>query len=260
VIEERARGDWSVAAAIRERLEGRIGGSIRRSSPAPAAAASLKEALIEDGLWSQYLEVAIGPTPKVFTKSPGALDRRRRRRDRRALGFDLEQSEPEVALLVDSAARRSARRSATTSTCAISRAVRAAAGQGQGQQRLVRAGPVVRPVRRSFSIDDVRSATVHAAGRGRGRLRARGASNMAEISRDPLELVRQALSEHQYPDGFVLFLGTLFAPVQDRDHPGAGSPTRSGTGWRSPARSSGGWSTGWSRRATRRRGRRASAR
>src|SRR5688572_19710814 len=70
VIEERARGDWSVAAAIRERLEGRIGGSIRAVVPGSLEAASLKDALIEDGLWSQYLEVAIGPDAEVFTKSP----------------------------------------------------------------------------------------------------------------------------------------------------------------------------------------------
>ena len=74
----------------------------------------------------------------------------------------------------------------------------------------------------SFTIDDVRSATVTLRVEGEDGYVLDGASNMAEISRDPLELVRQALSEHQYPDGFVLFLGTLFAPVQDRDHPGRG--------------------------------------
>ena len=102
VIEERARGDWSVASAIRERLESRIGGSIRSVEPGSPEAASLKQALIEDGLWSQYLEVAIGPDAEVFTKSPVLS----------TVGADAEigvssdstwnNPEPEVALLVDS--------------------------------------------------------------------------------------------------------------------------------------------------------------
>lgn len=46
---------------------------------------------------------------------------------------------------------------------------------------------------------------------------------MAEISRDPADLVAQTRGRHhQYPDGFVLYLGTMFAPVQDRDGPGQG--------------------------------------
>ncbi|HEU4650929.1 MAG TPA: fumarylacetoacetate hydrolase family protein, partial [Croceibacterium sp.] len=83
-------------------------------------------------------------------------------------------------------------------------------------------GPLVRIFDQSFTIDDVRSAAITLRVEGEDGYVLDGASNMAEISRDPLELVRQTLSEHQYPDGFVLFLGTLFAPVQDRDHPGRG--------------------------------------
>ena len=45
---------------------------------------------------------------------------------------------------------------------------------------------------------------------------------MREISRDPIDLLRQAMSEHHYPDGFVMFCGTMFAPTQDRDAPGRG--------------------------------------
>jgi fumarylacetoacetate (FAA) hydrolase family protein len=74
----------------------------------------------------------------------------------------------------------------------------------------------------SFTIDDVRQARVDLVIEGRDNYRLEGCSSMDQISRDPLELVRQAMSEHQYPDGFVLFLGTLFAPTQDRDEPGRG--------------------------------------
>src|SRR5450759_4355248 len=51
----------------------------------------------------------------------------------------------------------------------------------------------------------------------------RGGSSMAQISRDPLDLVAHAIGpNHQYPDGLVLFLGTMFAPVEDRGQPGGG--------------------------------------
>jgi fumarylacetoacetate (FAA) hydrolase family protein len=50
-----------------------------------------------------------------------------------------------------------------------------------------------------------------------------GHSSISRISRDPSDLVAQTIGPvHQYPDGFVLFLGTMFAPVKDRDAPGQG--------------------------------------
>ncbi len=121
VIEERARGDSSAAAEVRGRLEGRIGGSMRAVVPGSPEAAALKQALIDEGLWSQYLEVAIGPDAEIFTKSPVLS----------TVGWGADvgvrsdstwnNPEPEVVLLVDARARRWARHWATTSTCAISK-------------------------------------------------------------------------------------------------------------------------------------------
>lgn len=224
VIEERARGDYTVATEIRERLETRIGGSIRSVIPGTPEAASLKAALIDDGLWSQYLEVAIGPDAEVFTKSPvlstvGAGADIGVRSD-----SNWNNPEPEIALLVDSRGK--------TVGATLGNDVNLRDFEGRSALLLGKAkdnnascslGPLVRLFDTSFSIDDVRSAAVTLRVDGADDNYAlEGASNMAEISRDPLELVKQSLSEHQYPDGFILFLGTLFAPIQDRDEPGRG--------------------------------------
>lgn len=223
VIEERARGDFSKAAEIRGRLEERIGGAIRSVVPGSDAAARLKDALIEDGLWSQYLEVAIGPDAEIFTKTAplasvgwGAK-----------IGVRSDSSwnnpEPEVVLVVNS---RGEIRGAT-----LGNDVNLRDFEGRSALLLSKAkdnnascaiGPFVRLFDDGFTLKDVRSATVELEIDGPEGFRLKGQSRMSEISRDPEELVRQALSEHHYPDGFVLFLGTLFAPTDDRDEPGRG--------------------------------------
>jgi fumarylacetoacetate (FAA) hydrolase family protein len=223
VIEERARGDSDAAASIRDKLEHRIGGAIRSVVPGTAEAAELKKALIEDGLWSQYLEVAIGPDAEIFTKVPilssvgwGA-----------EIGVrsdsDWNNPEPEVVLVANHEGR------AVGAT--LGNDVNLRDFEGRSALLLSKAkdnnascaiGPFIRLFDGNFTMDDVRSAVVELVVEGEDNFRLEGESTMSEISRDPEDLLKQALSEHHYPDGFCLFLGTLFAPVQDRDDPGRG--------------------------------------
>jgi fumarylacetoacetate (FAA) hydrolase family protein len=229
VIEERARGDADKASSIREMLEGRIGGGIRAVVPGSEEAMRLKAALIEEGMWSQYLEVAIGPDAEIFTKSPilstvgwgGEIGVRS--------DSTWNNPEPEVVLIVDSHGR------AVGAT--IGNDVNLRDFEGRSALLLSKAkdnnascaiGPFIRLFDDGFSMDDVRSAEVELVVEGRDNFRLEGHSSMSQISRDPDELVRQALSEHHFPDGFTLFLGTLFAPVQDRDEPGRGFTHKEG--------------------------------
>src|SRR5438309_6381327 len=223
VIEERARGVPSEAAAIRDKLEARIGGGIRSVVPGSQSAARLKSALIDDGLWSQYLEVAIGPDAEIFTKTAPLA----------SVGWGAEigvrsdstwnNPEPEVVVVVNS---RGEIRGAT-----LGNDVNLRDFEGRSALLLSKAkdnnascaiGPFIRLFDDQFTLDDVRSAIVELEITGTDGFKLQGQSRMSEISRDPEELVRQAMSEHHYPDGFVLFLGTLFAPTQDRDEPGRG--------------------------------------
>jgi fumarylacetoacetate (FAA) hydrolase family protein len=223
VIEERARGDASAAAEVRGRLEARIGGSIRSVVPGSAEAAALKTALIDDGMWSQYLEVAIGPDAEIFTKSPVLS----------TVGWGAEigvrsdstwnNPEPEIVLIVDSHGKIVG---ATLGNDVNLRDFEGRSalllGKAKDNNASCSIGPLIRLFDDNFGMDDVRSARIDLLIEGADGYVLNGASSMDQISRDPEELVRQALSEHQYPDGFALFLGTLFAPTADRDHPGRG--------------------------------------
>jgi len=229
VIEERARGDSSAAAGIRDMLERRIGGGIRAVVPGSEEAARLKSALIDEGLWSQYLEVAIGPDAEIFTKSPilstigwgGAIGVRS--------DSTWNNPEPEVVLVADSRGRARG--------AALGNDVNLRDFEGRSALLLSKAkdnnascaiGPFIRLFDKGFGMDDVRGARIELTVEGRDAYRLEGESSMDQISRDPEELLRQAMSEHHFPDGFTLFLGTLFAPVQDRDEPGRGFTHKEG--------------------------------
>ena len=223
VIEERARGDAAAAAEIRERIESRIGGEIRAVVPGSEAAARLKAALIDGDLWSQYLEVAIGPDAEIFTKAPVLS----------TVGWGAEvgvrsdshwnNPEPEVVIVADSAGRP---RGATLGNDVNLRDFEGRSalllGKAKDNNASCALGPMIRLFDAGFTMADVEQAEIALEIDGPEGYRLEGTSSMSQISRPPAELVRQAMSEHDYPDGFVLFLGTLFAPVQDRDTPGRG--------------------------------------
>lgn len=223
VIEEQARGDASRAQALRSQVLGLIGENLADIRPGSPEAMALKALLQEKGLWSQYLEVGIGPDAEVFTKAPVLASV--------GCGEDIgiradsawNNPEPEVVLAVNS---RGDIVGATLGNDVNLRDIEGRSalllGKAKDNNASCALGPFIRLFDAGFGMDQVRSETVHLRVVGVDGYELRGINTMASISRDPTDLVAQTLAAHQYPDGFMLFLGTLFAPIEDRDQPGSG--------------------------------------
>ena len=224
VIEEQAKGDPAAAEGIRVEMQAAIGDDLRAVRPGSPEAQRLKQALVERRLWSQYLEVGIGPDAEIFTKAQPLS----------SVGTGAEigihpvstwnNPEPEVVLAIgpDGVIRGAALGNDVNLRDVEGRSA-LLLGKAKDNNGSCAIGPFIRLLDQGFTLDDIRQAEVVLTVAGDDGFRLEGRSRMGEISRDITDIAGQAIGpNHQYPDGLMLFTGTMFAPIEDRDAAGQG--------------------------------------
>ena len=224
VIEERAAGDLNQAAFFRSELNEIIGDDLSKIHPGSAEAQQIKRVLQEKNVWSQYLEVGIGPDAEIFSKAQPMS----------SVGFGSQvglhpssnwnNPEPEIVLAVNSTGKIvGASLGNDVNLRDIEGRSALLLGKAKDNNGSCSIGPFIRIFNNSFSIDDIKQTDIHLNIQGEDGFELDGISSMSKISRSPESLVAQTIGpNHQYPDGLMLFLGTMFAPAKDRGEAGKG--------------------------------------